>query len=422
MKILHNMFTVILLIGMISTISARDASAVTRESVVTACERTSEIIRQAESIITESRSQIARRSLEKAVILQDRANSQLAVENMNFAYKFTIQARREAWHAIALARNDARVEEKLDNLNENTQERLLRLRERILESGIKDDQLNGLMTRAGDLLEESHMNAHQLRNQLAMNISENAGNLALRAEERFRKVLDLKEMSERRLMLMTRLITRARESVEQSGDEEDKLRLQQAVRSMEMAEQMIGEGKYQSARVSVEKCERILRNLARHISNNKTETIDNELEEGFRLLMRAREYFADSENPAGVLAEADALLLRAREEIALGRSEEAKGLIAKARTMLRNAVQTRNSEAEPGQVENNIESMMDVRDNIGVMLSECQAEGAQNLYERANRHLDNAVGLFEMNRYGQAEAEARIARNMYQRIREICAN
>ena len=90
--------------------------------------------------------------------------------------------------------------------------------------------------------------------------------------------------------------------------------------------------------------------------------------------------------------------------------------------LLRKAVQSRNHKIEPEQVENSIESIMEKRDNIRVMLLECQAEGAQNLFERANRHLDNAAGLFEMERFGQADAEARIARNIYQRIREICAN
>ena len=90
--------------------------------------------------------------------------------------------------------------------------------------------------------------------------------------------------------------------------------------------------------------------------------------------------------------------------------------------MLRKAVQSRDHKIEPEQIENSIESIMEMRDNIRVMLTECRAEGAQNLFERANRHLDNAVGLFEMKRFGQAEAKARIARNIYQRIREICTN
>ncbi len=426
MKLIYNMLTVVLFIGMISALSSQAVPAQmtgdSPESVMAACDRTADIIEQAKSIISESRSEIARRSLEKAILLQERANTQLDAENMNFALKFTIKARREAWHAIALARNDARIEEKLDNLNENTRERLSRLHERIAESGVRDERLMGLLSRAGDMVEESHMNAHQLRTRLAMNISENAFNLAMRAEERFRNVLDDKEMSERRLKLMARLIKRARVRIDQDGAEKDRLMLSEAERSMDMAREMIGEGNYQSARVSVEKCERILRNLARRISYNETKGVDTELDEGLRLLLRAREYFGEAEESAAGLSEADALLTRAREEIALGRDDEARELIASARVMLRNAVQTRNSELDPDQVESNIESMMQIRENIGFMLTECRAEGAQNLYERANRHLDNAAGLFEMKRLGQAEAEARIARNMYQRIKEICAN
>ncbi len=416
--------TMIFLIAVILTIYVGNAAAQMTDAEIAkaATERTGEVIKEANAIITDSRSQIARISLEKAIALQARAMSQLEAHHNNFAYKYTMQARKEAWHAIALARADARIEEKLVNLSEHTREKLFRLRERIVENGVKDDRLFGLMNRARNLLEESHMNTQQLRNKLALNLAENARKLAVRSEERFRKVLDLKEMSERRLMLMERLITRARERVDQNGDEEDRLRLQQAIQSMERAKEMIGEGKYHAARISIEKCERILRNFARHISRDEAGNIDRELEEGFRLFSRAREHFADSDRFAGVLQRAEALLARAREEIAQGRTEEAKKLIARARMLLRKAVQSQDHVIEPGQVENNIESIMEIRDNIGIGLVECQAEGAQNLFERANRHLDSAIGFFEKRRFGQADAEARIARNIYQRIREICTN
>ncbi|MBN2071991.1 MAG: hypothetical protein JW814_11095 [Candidatus Krumholzibacteriota bacterium] len=414
---------ILLVVAVTSTFAgAAFAQIADTEATRSAVEKTSEVIREAQSIIADSRSQIARISLDKAIALQERALNQFEAHHNTFAYKYTMEARKEAWHAIALARDDARIEEKLTNLSEHTRDKLLRLRERVTETGVRDERLFGLMSRSRDLLEESHMNANQLRNQLAMNLAENARKLAVRAEERFRKVLDLKEMSERRLMLMERLLIRTRERVDQNGTENDRVRMEQAVRSLERAKEMIAEGKYQAARLSIEKCERILRGFARQFPNGENGIAENGLEEAYRLLERAREHFADASDPTGVVQRSEALLERARKEFANNRADEGKRLIIRVRSMLREAVQSGGSEIEPGQAEKNIETAMQVRDNIQADLAECGAEGARNLFERANRHLDNAVGFFEKERYGQADAEARIARNIYQRVREICAD
>ncbi len=396
-----------------------------RATVERAIIRTGEIIQEAVTIISESRSQIARVSLERATLLQKRATSQFLALHNNFAYKYTMEARKEAWHAIALARADARIEEKLANLTEHTRDKLVRLRERIIESGVRDERLVKLMTESRSLLEKSHMNATQLRNQLALNLAENARKLTIRAEERFRKVLNLKEMNERRLVLMEKLLERARDRIDQNENENGRIQLHHAIQNIEKAKELISDGKYYTAGMVIEKCERILRNLARHISGYQKASPENSLEEALRLLERARERLTEmggiSAEAAAHFERAEALIEQARAEITENRPEEARRLVVKARRLIRSAFETGGPAIEPGNIENEIEKVLELRDTVHNLLNNCSAEGTQSLFDRANSHVDKAMGLFEKSRFQQALAEARIARNLYQRIREICS-
>jgi hypothetical protein len=402
------------------------AQTVDYETVMRAIERTDEVIAEARLIIAESRSQIARVSLDRSVELQARAKSFADAMRHGFAYKYTIQAREEAWHAIALARADAKIEERLANLTEHTREKLIRLNERIQDSGVRDERLMRLILEARSLLDNSHMNALQLRNQLAVNLAENARQVTERAEERFRKVLNLKEICERRLMLMERLLIRAGEYAEEENGETFQARLQQATRLAESARNHIGMGRYDAARMEIERCEQLLRGLVRRTpSGGDAVPVSNALAAVERLLEGAREMIEESpEIPQAVFDMVDragAMIERARTAAAEGDAREAMGIIHQARALLRLALDSGAGEMSRERIEARIHTAVQRQSAIRQMLQQCTAEGARNLFERANRHLDMAMEHFENGRLERALAEARITNNMYERIREICA-
>ena len=58
---------------------------------------------------------------------------------------------------------------------------------------------------------------------------------------------------------------------------------------------------------------------------------------------------------------------------------------------------------------------------MGSTIVDCRAEGIRELYQRAGEHLLQARRNLEKGKREEAVAEARIARNLFDRIREICA-
>ncbi|MBU8923134.1 MAG: hypothetical protein KOO63_15050 [Bacteroidales bacterium] len=400
------------------------AQIVEYDTARNAIERTNQIIAEARIVIEESRSNIARLSLEKAINLQNMATSLLA-ERTHFAYKYTMEARREAWHAIALARADARIEDKLVNISENTMEKLSRLRERVMESGIRDERLNRLMMEARTQLEKSRMNAQQLRNQLAMNLAESARKLTVQAEERLRRLIGARDMAQRRLMLLERLAERARDRIGDDGSDQETEMLHRAEQELARAREMLNQGKYEAARMNIEKCERLLRGVARKIRSGKGGDPEQAMAEATRLMERAREMISGMdevpEPTRALFGETKGLMLRVREMISEGNSEEAGRLMVRVRTMLREAIDLMKTSDGSKMAENEIDNVMRMRNRIQELVGDCTSEGARKLFARAENRLNSAMGHFEAGRTEEAWAEARIAMNLFQRIREICA-
>ena len=111
---------------------------------------------------------------------------------------------------------------------------------------------------------------------------------------------------------------------------------------------------------------------------------------------------------------------RAREEMAGERNQEAVRTLTEARRVLRLAVDSMGTGDDRGSVETEIGRIIDTRDEIGAILEGCKAEGARSLFARANLRLGKAMDQFEAGNFQAARAEARIARNLFQRVREIC--
>lgn len=419
---IRKLTAVITILALSAAIPAWVAAQTVDESTRNAVERTREVIAEARPIIEESRSNIARLSLERAIALQNKAEEFLIAARNQFAYKYTMEARQEAMHAIALARADARIEDKLQNMNEQAMEKISRLRDRVMDSGIRDERLNRLISEARTQLENSMMNARQLRNQIAMNLAENAVRLTRQAEERFRKLLSLKEVSEHRLMLCERLMERARERMDGNADEKDASQMRLAERNLVEAREMIAQGKYDSARMTIENCERLMRGLSRKVAGEAAPP-EQMMDEALRLLERTQAMLSEgtgSEEAEGYYERARVMIAQAREEMAGGRNQEAVRTLTEARRVLRRAVDSIGTGDDRGSVEAEIGRIIDTRDEITGILEGCKAEGARSLFARANLRLGKAMDQFEKGNFQAARAEARIARNLFQRVREIC--
>ncbi len=395
------------------------------EKIRVAIERTDEVIAAAREIVQDTRSQKARTVLDYSMQLQNRAKNSAGMSNIAMAYKLTIQSRNEAWHSINLARTDVRKDELTRRLAEQTTEKLIMLRSRIAETGVRDERILRLMTESQSLLEKSKINHQQLRGEMALKLAENSFRLADQAEKRFRRSLTLMEMCQRRLTLLERLSERAYAHIEGSGDERAAAQLYRADEQLARARETFAGGRYDACRVNLEKTERILRSMMRNTSRKRTGNPENMMAEAKRLQQRAEEMIGAHEgapeNAYMLLEQSRRMLDRAEAELAEGNSEEALRLMEEARRMLRNAVEEARSNVPPEQAADEIDRAAELGQRVRATLEQCEAEGARNLYERANEHMVRAKENLDKGQQERAVAEARIARNLFNRIREICA-
>ena len=430
-KIKRNMICVLALTGVILAAAptppgAAQGARVDAESVREAIERTDEVIAAAREIVQQTRSVKARTVLEHALTLQNRARHNVSLSYNEIALRLTLEARKEARHAIGLARADAQLEERLRRLVEETTERLMRVRSQIAETGVRDAHLLRLVEEARGLLDKSRMNQQQLRGELALKLAENARRLAMQAEERFRRMRALMETCERRLTLLEGLAERARERVTDSGGEQAAGQLRIAEQQMARSRVMLSDGNYEACRATLERTERLLRTLVRQLADRGADNESRQMIELQRLIERAREMLAEHdgapEHAYTLVERAREMLQRAESAHRGGNAEEARRLAEEARRILRRAVEEGRPAVPAERSGAEIENARELREAARIALESCAAEGAATLFERASHYLDSARERFNAGGHETALAEARIARNLFNRVREICAH
>ena len=425
-KKIYMMMTALLIAALLPVnVFAQGNHQIDPEKARVEIERTDDVIASAREIVQDTRSQKARTALEYSIKLQNRAKNSAGLSNNAMAYQLTIQSRNEAWHSINLAMTDARKDEQTKRLVEHTAEKLIMLRSRIAETGVRDERILRLMTESQSLLEKSKINHQQLRGEMALKLAENSFRLADQAEKRFRRSLSLMDTCQRRLTLLERLSERAYAHIEGSGDERTAAQLSRAEEQLARARESFSGGRYDACRVNLEKTERILRSMMRNTSRKRTGNPENMMSEAKRLQQRAEEMIGAHEgapeNAYMLLEQARRMLGRAETNLAEGNSEEALRLMEEARRMLRNAVEETQSNIPPEQIADEIDRAAELGQMVRATLEQCEAEGARNLYERANEHMVRAKENLDRGHRERAIAEARIARNLFNRIREICA-
>jgi HEPN domain-containing protein len=290
---------------------------------------------------------------------------------------------------------------------------------------MRDERIMRLMIESQSLLEKSKMNHQQLRGELALKLAENAFRLADQAEKRFRRSLNLMEMCQRRLTLLERLSERAYAHIEGSDDERAATQLRRAGEQLARARESFAAGRYNACRINLEKAEGMLRAMMRNTSGTRTGDPESMLAEARRLQQRAEEMVGAHEGAPEsaymLLEQAGRMLDRAESELAGGNSDEALRLMEQARRLLRQAVEEAQSDVSPDRAAEEVERAAELGEMVRATLEQCEAEGTRNLFERANEHLVRANENLDNGQRDRAMAEARIARNLFNRIREICA-
>lgn len=433
MKIVKT-FSAILLLSFITLLAyqvdcAQAQDTDIAEKVRSELERTDEVIMNAREVVQDSRSQKGRLKLETAQAIQDKAwESYRTRKAYGLAQKLTREARQEANQAIGMARLEVKAEARLSRIIEETMDRIVKVRDLIIESNIIAVRAVKLLEDARDMLEKSRLNANQYRYQLAMKLAENAHQRAAAAERQVRRLRSIKEMNERRLEFLLGLMERARERVEESQDPRALQQLHLAEEQLERAKELLQEGRYRAAKLAIEKCEKTFRSLIRRFRSQTAFDPETLLNEAYRLLERATEIISRREGEYSegkgitLLEDAKKLINRAEGEIMDRHPDETRRLLREARKILRRAIE----EDKEGLTREAIASMIvraeTARDEALILTQSCNVQGVNTLLERASEHLDKARAYLDEDWLNSAAAEAKIARNMYSRIKEICVN
>jgi HEPN domain-containing protein len=148
------------------------------------------------------------------------------------------------------------------------------------------------------------------------------------------------------------------------------------------------------------------------------------LAETRRLQERAAEMIGTGEDAPEkavmLLERARNMLTKAESAIAQGKNDEAVRMMEEARRTLRRAVEESKTDIDPQLAAEEVERAAELGETVRATLERCEAEGARNLYERANEHIVRARENLDRGLRDRAVAEARIARNLFNRVREIC--
>ncbi|MCK4350160.1 MAG: hypothetical protein KAX13_04840, partial [Candidatus Krumholzibacteria bacterium] len=168
-----------------------------RDKVQNELEKTQEILVLAQKIVMESSSLKGRLMLDHAKLLQDQAIENLSSSLRN-TLKFTLEARQLAFQAIALVRQEMKTEVRIQRILEETNDRMAKIRDEIIEHNIKADRIIKLLDEARNLMEKSKLESQQHRYQLSLKLAESARNRTLQAEQFVRRIRVIKGTIERR--------------------------------------------------------------------------------------------------------------------------------------------------------------------------------------------------------------------------------
>ncbi|HER43674.1 MAG TPA: hypothetical protein ENO08_04365 [Candidatus Eisenbacteria bacterium] len=397
------------------------------EKVQEAIATTQQIIEQARSIVMESASQKARLMLEQAESMQMSAEGKLSTNSLRQSLNLTLEARQLAYQAIAIARQEMKAEGTIMRTIEETSERMAKVRDQMIEYDIRGDRAVKLLDEARNMLEKTRLNLQQHRYQLALKLAESARGRALQAEQYVNRIRSMKGTVERKLALLEKLKERAAERINVLENDQARMQLELVGEQVDQTRQLLNEHRYMAAKLSLENCEKTFRNLIRQFPSQNLNDPEVMLEESYRLLARAEEMlgsedYAEDTERRGFIDEAKRLLTRAGDELAENRNESALRLINEARALLRLATSDEGGEMTKEEVRSQIERIEAMGDDVAGAVEGCDAPGVRMLLDRAAARLAKARQFLDEGELPNAEAEARIARNLYQRVREICGS
>jgi flagellin-specific chaperone FliS len=222
---------------------------------------------------------------------------------------------------------------------------------------------------------------------------------------------------------MKGLTSRAGNRVEDSTDQKSRARLAMAENQLEKAKSFFREGRYNACRISIIKSEKIMRSLINNINPAGKDQVHNMLKQTWQFYEKTREAIEASGQSFGklFLKQAEKSLQQAEKETQNGDPDQARKLIIRARSTLREASTAAGPNLSKEKIEAQLEKLKIKNTDMKIVIENCSRDESKTLYRRAIKHLDKAHEHLRNGNLKSAFAEVRITNNLFDRITEICS-
>ena len=316
--------------------------------------------------------------------------------------------------ALPAAAQDGRdrVEEEL----RRTDDGLDRAREIVVES--TSQRARDLLENAFRIQENAWTSFREDRPLVAANLTREARNLGLRAVTLAREDRSLRNRAQREGEKAERALNRAREQLGDNPDPQAIRLLEEAQAQIQRARVQFGEQHFEAAlRLAVSAQRLIKQAVGASTGHGGGERVRRELERTDRLIERVSSVLRDTDNPEALRLldrgrdlQRDAwnALRAGRPRVALAKTQEARGLVNRAHSLVRGPVDRASVDQALGETER-------VLDRAAERVRESRVERAREVLDKAREHQSRAVDLAGAGQLRRALAETRVARNLAMR-------
>lgn len=376
-----------------------------------AISRNAELLAQATELVRETNSVKARTALEVARRLHEGSITEFESGSALRAGRTAREAREAILRAIAIARQEVKLEGNARKAIEHAQQRLEQARLALDDSGNRDDVApRKLIEEARSQLQRSHDNLQEHMFEIALRLARASSDLSGRALQMLKREDSQPDRLLRELGRTDRILAR----VTAANDNARRL-LNEAQELQRRARDNARNGR---DRLALENTRRA-RNLALRLMQSEAplgevddQTATRALDFTDEVISRARSATARDSDAQKRIEEAARTQAVARNRLEQGQAGAAMRLTEQAREMAREAVRGIDRPVDAESVRAALANTDQELRRLADALGDNDDAELHGMYERATRRQQEARRAFENNRLRRALALTKVARNL----------
>jgi len=395
-----------------------------RDNLDNAIQRNSELLARAIELVNETNSVKARTSLKFAVRLHEESMKMRDGGNLSHAANVAGRAREAIFQTIALAKQEARLEEKAARAIDRAGQKLDRAYRLVDEMG---NNAQGPEVR---LLEESRQQLLRSRDVMREHLYSAALRLAVSSDDLSTRAITMLKRDFVNPEVVLRELDKTDRALERLGEHLDRLdrgsslrMYDEAVETQRKAREQFHASHYM---ISID-LTRNARNLAMRAlrlssASANAENVERAIHLTDMLLEQALEGYDNSRDVRDRVEQAGQLQNRAKTEFSSGEYERALKSTKRARRLLKDALGSIRSQLNPERVRTALGETDAVLINLRERLAGIDPGTANELLDRAMGQQDQAWRDFNNEKLRSSLAHTKLSRNLARRALRMLTN